>query len=211
MPAQQPTPERRVDADGVTRVAERRAGAGTWVLVGAVVVTLVCLVLGAWLTLSPLEAPAEEKGGSAAATERRTPTVRRVKVSAPKAATVQERMAQEAAAQGVPAEVIAEAMRDAGPPPERSGLALFPAMGTEPLMEGLIVPEGYELPPGYVRHYQVTDDGQMLPAILMFHPDYTPKDEQGKALPVPENRVVPWDMAPAGMPLELLEVGEPEP
>jgi hypothetical protein len=210
MPAQQPTPERRVDADGVTRVDERRAGAGTWVLVGAVVVTLACLVLGVWLALSPLEAPAEEQRGTG--DERRTPTVRRVKVAAPrKGATVQERVAQEAAAQGVPVEVIAEAMRDAGPPPERSGLALFPAMGTQPLMEGLIVPESYELPPGYVRHYQVTDEGQMLPAILMFHPDYTPKDEQGKPLPVPEDRVVPWDMAPPGMPLELLEVGEPEP
>lgn len=209
MPAQQPTPERRVDADGVTRIDERRAGAGTWVLVGAVVVTLVCLVLGAWLALAPLEAPAEEPGGSA---EQRTPKVRRVQVTArPKAATVQERVAQEAAAQGVPAEVIAEAMRDAGPAPERGGLALFPAMGTQPLMEGLIVPEGYELPEGYVRHYQVTDDGQMLPAILMFHPDFTPKDEQGKPLKVPENRVVPWDMAPPGMPLELLEVGESEP
>jgi hypothetical protein len=89
-----------------------------------------------------------------------------------------------------------------------SGIALFPPPGTDPPKSGLIVPEGFALPPGYVRHYQATDDGQRLPAILMFHPDYEWVDENGEPVEVPEDGVVPLEMAPAGLPLEMLEVPE---
>ena len=41
----------------------------------------------------------------------------------------------------------------------------------------------YELhEPGYVRHFHETDDGESLPAILMFHPDFEWLDENGDAL-----------------------------
>ena len=88
------------------------------------------------------------------------------------------------------------------------GIAVFPPPGTKPIKRGILVPEGFELPPGYVRHYQATDDGQRVPAILMFHPDYHPVDEHGVPIPLPENRIVPPDMAPPGMPVEMLQVPE---
>ncbi|HVH17002.1 MAG TPA: hypothetical protein VNF72_01770 [Myxococcota bacterium] len=89
-----------------------------------------------------------------------------------------------------------------------SGIGLFPPPGTDPPKIGIIVPEGFELPEGYVRHYQVTDDGQALPPILMFHPDYDWVDEGGAHVEASENGVVPPELAPAGMPIEMLELPE---
>ncbi len=82
------------------------------------------------------------------------------------------------------------------------GIAAFGIPGTDPPKAGIIVPEDYVLPEGYVRHYQSTDDGEQLPAILMFHPDYEFVDEHGKVLPVPENRVVPPELAPPGLAVD---------
>lgn len=89
-----------------------------------------------------------------------------------------------------------------------SGIGLFPPPGTDPPKIGIIVPEGFELPEGYVRHYQVTDDGQALPPILMFHPDYDWVDEGGAHVEAAENGVVPPELAPPGMPIEMLELPE---
>ncbi len=86
------------------------------------------------------------------------------------------------------------------------GIYAFPAPGTKRIKVGIVVPEDVPLPPGYVRHYQSTDNGKMLRPILMFHPDYAPVDAQGKPLPIPEDRIVPPEMAPPGLGLEQLEV-----
>ncbi len=111
------------------------------------------------------------------------------------------------AGEDVPAEAAEEApMFGKAAPGE--GIAVFPPPGTKPIKRGIIVPEDFELPPGYVRHYQATDDGRRVPAILMFHPDYQPVDEDGTPIPVPEDRVVPPDMAPPGLPIQILEVPE---
>jgi hypothetical protein len=83
-------------------------------------------------------------------------------------------------------------------------------MGTKPIKRGIIVPDDFELPPGYVRHFQSTDDGQRLPAILMFSPDYEWVDAQGKPLALPPDRVVPPEMAPPGLPIQLLEPPAPK-
>ena len=91
---------------------------------------------------------------------------------------------------------------------EPSGIALFPPPGTDPPKPGIIVPDGFELPPGYVRHHQVTDDGTQLPPILMFHPDFEWVDAQGEPIALPEDHVVPPDLAPPGMPVEILDVPE---
>lgn len=91
---------------------------------------------------------------------------------------------------------------------ERTGVDLFPAPGTKLIKRGIIVPDDFPLPPGYVRHFQATDKGRMLQAILMFHPDYKPLDAAGNAVTVPADRVVPPEMAPAGLPVELLDVPE---
>ncbi len=89
---------------------------------------------------------------------------------------------------------------------ERAGIPGMPPHGTKLIKEGIVVPEDFELPPGYVRHYQTTDDGRMLDAILMFHPDHRPVDAQGNPVPMPPDRVVPPELAPPGMPVETLKV-----
>ena len=86
------------------------------------------------------------------------------------------------------------------------GIAAFPPPGTDPPKAGVIVPDGIELPEGYVRHYQTTDDGQPLPPILMFHPDYTFTDEQGNPVAIPPDRVVPPELVPPGMPVQMLAI-----
>ena len=101
-----------------------------------------------------------------------------------------------------------EAPMFAGTGQPGEGIAVFPPPGTKPIKRGILVPEDFDLPPGYVRHYQATDDGQRVPAILMFHPDYHPVDEHGAPIALPEDRVVPPDMAPPGMPVEMLQVPE---
>jgi hypothetical protein len=93
---------------------------------------------------------------------------------------------------------------------EPSGIALFPPPGTNPPKSGLVVPDDFELPAGYVRHYQVTDDGKPLPPILMFHPDAELFDAQGNPIPLPPDRVVPPELAPPGFPIEVLEVPQSE-
>jgi hypothetical protein len=86
------------------------------------------------------------------------------------------------------------------------GIAAFPPPGTDPPKSGVIVPDGVELPEGYVRHYQTTDDGQSLPPILMFHPDYTFTDEQGNPIAIPPDRIVPPELVPPGIPVERLAI-----
>ena len=87
-----------------------------------------------------------------------------------------------------------------------SGLGAFPPPGTSPPMRGLAVPENFALPAGYVRHYQATDDGQRIPPILMFSPDYTFYDPAGHRIEIPRNRVVPVELAPPGLPIRLIDI-----
>jgi hypothetical protein len=89
---------------------------------------------------------------------------------------------------------------------EKEGIAAFPPPGTDPPKSGIVVPEDYELPPGYVRHYQATDDGKRLDPILMFSPDYEFLGPDGRPVPVPANRIVPPEMAPPGLPIRMLEL-----
>jgi len=91
---------------------------------------------------------------------------------------------------------------------EKTGIDVFPAPGTKRIKPGIVVPDDFPLPPGYVRHFQATDKGEMLQAILMFHPDHPPVDAQGNPIPIPSDRVVPPDMAPPGLPIEYLKVPE---
>jgi hypothetical protein len=73
---------------------------------------------------------------------------------------------------------------------------------------GIVVPEDFPLPEGFVRHYQSTDDGRALPPILMFHPDYEWVDPRGEPIAIPADRVVPPELAPPGLPIRMLEVPE---
>lgn len=103
------------------------------------------------------------------------------------------------------AELI-QALRASG---ETAGIAAFNPPGTSPPMVGLAVPEDFALPQGYVRHHQVTDDGQPLEAILMYSPDYVLRDAAGRVIPMPDDRVVPPDMAPPGLPIRQIEIPPP--
>jgi hypothetical protein len=103
------------------------------------------------------------------------------------------------------AELI-EALNNAG---IHSGIGAFNPPGTSPPLEGLAVPEDYELPEGFVRHYQVTDEGEPIEAILLFSPDFEFFDAEGRPIPIPENRVVPPELAPPGMPIRPVQPSPP--
>jgi hypothetical protein len=217
MPAQPPAPQRRVDSDGVVRVEQRRAGGATWVLGLGIALTCICLGLSAWLffdkpeaeslpELSVSEPPPVDPPAPAPAPVR--PVARPVKPTKPAAAPELPKHLQDQLA-AVPEEVLAqlpEGLYEMPKPGEGpTGMMLFPAPGTDPIKKGIIVPEDFELPPGYVRHYQATDDGERLPAILMFSPDKPPLDANGQPMQVPENGLVPPALAPPGMPVQLLD------
>ncbi|HEY9025196.1 MAG TPA: hypothetical protein VIP05_12915 [Burkholderiaceae bacterium] len=90
-----------------------------------------------------------------------------------------------------------------------TGLGAFNPPGTKPPLVGLAVPEDFPLPPGYVRHYQATDDGQRIEPILMFAPDYQPTTTDGRPIPLPKDRVVPPELAPPGLPIRRIVVPAP--
>ena len=98
---------------------------------------------------------------------------------------------------------VIEALQQAG---VRTGLGAFNPPGTSPPLLGLAVPEGFELPEGYVRHHQVTDEGVPIEPILMFSPDFTLYDRQGRPIAMPPDRVVPPALAPPGMPLRQIRI-----
>lgn len=101
---------------------------------------------------------------------------------------------------------VIEGLRAAG---IRSGLAAFNPPGTSPPLVGLAVPPEFPLPEGYVRHHQVTDDGQDIEPILMFHPDYQFVDAAGRTVSLPPDRVVPPHLAPPGLPLRQVRIPPP--
>lgn len=90
-----------------------------------------------------------------------------------------------------------------------SGLGAFSPPGTRPPLIGLAVPEDFVLPEGYVRHHQATDDGQRIEPILMFSPDYQWVDANGQPVTLPPDRVVPPELAPAGLPIRRVVVPAP--
>jgi hypothetical protein len=90
-----------------------------------------------------------------------------------------------------------------------TGLGAFQPPGTRPPLIGLAVPEDFALPPGYVRHYQATDDGQRIEPILMFAPGWQAQAPDGRPVPMPKDRVVPPELAPPGMPLRRIVVPAP--
>jgi hypothetical protein len=98
-----------------------------------------------------------------------------------------------------------QALRDAR---ETEGLAAFPPPGTDPIKRGILVPDDYELPEGYARHHQTTDDGKDVPAILMFSPGYEFIGADGQPIALPADRIVPPNLAPPGLPLRMLKLGK---
>lgn len=90
-----------------------------------------------------------------------------------------------------------------------TGLGAFNPPGTRPNLVGLAVPEDFVLPPGYVRHHQSTDDGQPVEAMLMFAPDAKLFNAAHQPIVLPQNRVVPPELAPPGLPLRYVTIPAP--
>jgi hypothetical protein len=90
-----------------------------------------------------------------------------------------------------------------------TGLGAFSPPGTRPPLVGLAVPEDFVLPEGYVRHHQATDDGQRIEAILMYAPDRAVFDAAGQPIAMPKDRVVPPELAPAGLPIRRVVIPAP--
>ena len=90
-----------------------------------------------------------------------------------------------------------------------TGIGAFNPPGTSPPLDGLAVPENFNLPEGYVRHHQSTDEGVAIEPILMFSPDFTLHDANGNPIAMPANRVVPADLAPPGLPVRWVRTPRP--
>lgn len=87
-----------------------------------------------------------------------------------------------------------------------TGLAAFNPPGTRPNLVGLAVPEDFPLPKGYVRHHQSTDDGQKVEPILMFAPDFQLLDAAKQPVAMPQDRIVPPELAPPGLPIRRIVI-----
>ncbi len=96
-----------------------------------------------------------------------------------------------------------QALHDMG---DHTGIGAFNPPGTSPPLRGLAVPENFMLPDGYVRHHQVTDEGEPLEPILMFSPDGVFVDASGREITIPEDRIVPPEMAPPGLPIREITI-----
>ncbi|WP_313915161.1 hypothetical protein [Tahibacter sp.] len=98
---------------------------------------------------------------------------------------------------------VIQALHDMG---DHTGMGAFNPPGTSPPLRGLAVPDDFMLPQGYVRHHQVTDEGEPLEPILMFSPDGAFVDASGRQISIPEDRVVPPEMAPPGFPIREITI-----
>ncbi|OJH38923.1 hypothetical protein [Cystobacter ferrugineus] len=198
MASRPPTYERHVDGDGVVRIQKKNTSQGTWLIWLALGFTAGCAALCAWLLWPEDPSPTPERAAPARAMATPPPP------PPPRTSNTPAPLPHAEAPPAPTPEPVAP--RDEPEEPS-DGVHLY-RPGTKPLKQGLVVPEGFELPPGYVRHYQSTDDGQAVKPILMFHPDYHPTDSNGQPVELPANRVVPMELAPPGMPLEVLELPE---
>lgn len=199
--------QRRVDRDGVTEISQPRAGKGLWIGLVTVLAFGLLTLIG-WLVFvpsedDPLPPPAVSEPQRSPDPEPPAAARPAVRLSPPRPSA-----APPPPPDPEPSESPPMAPSDV-PSGGKSGLALFQP-GIKPIRKGIVVPESFPLPPGYMRHYQSMDDGRELPAILMFHPDYKPVDASGQSVPLPESRIVPPELAPPGLPIQMLQVPEGE-
>ena len=205
-----------IEADGVRVTPDDGSARSLALLVLAI--AMVALAAGLLLESSPGPAPEpleqtsppQVSGGAllAANAEPGLPP-RSATVVAKKPRLEPRRMSEEALLRALQ-RAEARGTIDLGKPGDQAGIAAFPPPGTKPIKRGIVVPEDFELPAGYVRHHQTTDDGRQLPAVLMFHPDFELVDASGNAVPLPADRLVPPDLAPEGLAIELLDAPEPQ-
>ncbi len=201
-------PKREVDRDGVVRIERESRPLGPMLALGGFVAVVLAIGLVVASDRGPSPPPPEE------------PIARAPRVEAPRPAEPEPAASPRPRPAPAPVAVRAEPppppaapepeMTERIPPEGRSGMAVFPAPGTKPIKLGLVVPEGFPLPPGYVRHYQTTDEGKMLPAILMFHPDHAAGRRLGQADRGDRGSDRSPELAPQGMPIEQLTLPDEE-
>ena len=200
----------RVDRDGVrtssTHVVKNRSLLVVSVILVAVVVAVGMLALRerAPSDTTSTDATAAATSGDDELTDAWA-SVKSVKATRSASSEARTKPADDSELPEIHARDVIPALVEAG---EKGGIAAFPPPGTEPLKRGIVVPDDYELPEGYVRHYQATDDGKGLEPILMFSPDYEFHDQDGRPIALPEDRIVPPELAPPGLPLRTLDVPE---
>ena len=218
------------DGDGVSIV--REAGLRPRLATAAAVIAVAAsIALAWWLTTTPTTAPSTRGDASVAPTSvtlpiesapaparnriaSTAPATRRAAASEPLEATqgpddMPSTDPNDLASHFAPgdpeptaAEVI-EALQASG---DHTGLGAFNPPGTSPPLAGLAVPEDFVLPEGYVRHHQVTDEGEPIEPILMFSPDYVFRDSAGNEIAIPDDRVVPPELAPPGLPIRPIAI-----
>lgn len=218
----QPTPPHDApsgppDGDGV-RITPRPRGASRVGQRALAAAAVLAFGAGAWWLLSPRHAAGDARAAGVTA-PRGDPATRMARAPA------RTPLADAEAPRPTPDEApddLAAYFRPGDPEPTgaeliaslqaagvRTGIGAFNPPGTSPPLAGLAVPDDFVLPPGYVRHHQVTDQGVALEPILMFSPDFTLHDAQGRRIPLPADRVVPPEYAPPGLPLRRVHAGTP--
>lgn len=192
--------------DGVKVVATDGVRKSVWWITAAIALLAAALLILARLADAPAPAipappapPPPDAVADAPAEERRDePTQRPVQHRARRIEPARAADAEPPAREDAPFSIA--------PPGETSGIALFPPRDTKPIKSGILVPEDFELPEGYVRHFQANDAGELVGPILLFHPDYEIVDPSGQVIELPPDRIVPPELAPEGLPIRMLDV-----
>lgn len=205
----------RVDDDGVRTTNSPGVRAGVWIAAAVLVAVCVVWVVSSRRSADEVVADAPDRNRVSRPVDRSAPDrIARRMPPAPGgdvALPPRRDEAREDADEPVVPPVDAAEDADVEDYGQLSGgIGVFPPPGTDPLKRGIVVPEGFELPPGFMRHYQTTDDGKELRAILLFHPDHRPVDADGNPVPLPDDLVVPPELAPPGLDIEILDDPEPE-
>jgi hypothetical protein len=201
------------DGDGVRVIRKAGAARRSLLPVLAVIVILVAVAVGWRLLVPAADAPAAPVASRA--------TVETPPAPAPSPADP-TRPAADIAVDDLPSgdpNDLASYFRPGDPEPTgaevigalhdvgiRTGIGAFNPPGTSPPLEGLAVPEDYPLPEGYVRHHQFTDEGVAIEPILMFAPDFTLLDANGRPITMPADRVVPPELAPPDLPIRRVRI-----
>lgn len=213
VPPGPPSPEPRGDGVRIIKrnVTKRSGQLFKWVVAALVGV---CLVLGAVL-LWPKPAVRPDSA-DAVTTSSMDDAEADARMTTPSHGPTQESPSRLAAPDDIsnyippgeapPMAEVIERLNKAG---VHTGLGAFSPPGTSPPMVGLSVPEDFDLPEGYVRHYQATDDGQRIDPILMYSPDFEFLDAEGRQIRMPPDMVVPPNMAPPGLPIKLIKIPPP--
>lgn len=215
-PRQTPLRTPSADPDGVR--VHGRNGARRWS--GLVVALVLVVAAGAFLArqgpggegprgAAPPAADADERGADADFPRSAQPAATARPVRTATRAPIDPNDLASYAAPGTPEPTMGEVIQRLHAAGIRTGIGAFNPPGTSPPLTGLVVPDDFPLPEGYVRHYQATDDGQRIDPILMYSPDFEFLDANGNPIAIPRNRVVPPHLAPPGLPLRTVRIPPP--